>query len=149
MTTAIGTEQNPFDVIINTLDLENSVKEAYMQSISRITDSTYKSKLSEFLDEHEKHISELSNLLKIHKKESLIKTSKLNPAIAKIKIMFANLIGDKLILSSISNYEADLHKIYERINARHDIWSEFKEIFKQALKDENKHKVWLDDEVKY
>ena len=45
-----------------------------------------------------------------------------------------------------SNNESNL--AYERINARHDRWDDSKEILKQALKDEKKHKKWLDETIK-
>lgn len=149
MITEIGTEKNPLDVIVKTLSLEYKIKEAYKQAIDRVGNIDYKARLKEFLEEHEAHVEGLSNLLKKHNKGSLTKPSKIDPAIAKIKIMFADLMGDQAILSSIVDYELDSNKVYERIVARHDMWSDVKEILKQNLQEEKKHKTWLEDEIKY
>ena len=146
MNVTTGKQENFSDAMKDLIDLEQDTKAFYEQAISKIENYDYKTKLNEFKEDHAKHIQQLSELLN-KKEQTSIMGSVIRPLIDTIKLEFASLIGDRAKLSSILNNEIDINKAYERLNARHDRWEDAKELLKEALQDEKKHKDWLEKTI--
>lgn len=147
MTTFTGNQIDFLDALKDLVELEYDTKEAYEEAIKKISNENYKVKLSEFYKDHERHIIELSKILQNHNEQAPTKPSAVKSFITKGKVVVAEIIGDKTILYAMASNEIDTNLAYERINARHDVWDDAKEIVRLALKDEKKHKKWLDDET--
>ncbi len=148
MTTTTGKQDNFVDAIKNLIELEYDTQALYKKAINTIENHNYKIKLNEFDQDHAHHIEKLSELLTNRKEQIPIMGGVIRPLINTIKVEFANLIGDRAKLSSILNNEIDVNKVYERMNARHDQLDEAKELLKQALQDEKKHRAWLEETIK-
>lgn len=148
MTTNAGKQDNFVDAIKNLIELEHDIKELYDQAINKSVSDNYKIKLNEFSQDHAHHIEKISELLTNRKEQIPIMSGFVRPLINTIKVEFANLVEDQAELSNIINNEKDIHKVYERINARHDRWDEAKELLKQALQDQKKHMAWLEETIK-
>lgn len=146
-TVAIGKQDDFKDAMQGLLELENNTKSLYELAIDKITNEEYKNKLSEFKEEHVYHIQKLHEFLN-NKEQISIMVGIIKPLMNTIKLEFANLIGDKAKLASVLDNEMETHKVYERLNARHDKWLDTKEFLKQALKDEKKHRSWLEETIK-
>jgi rubrerythrin len=148
MTTNAGKQDNFVDAIKNLIELEHDIKELYDQAINKSVSDNYKIKLNEFSQDHAHHIEKISELLTNRKEQIPIMSGFVRPLINTIKVEFANLVGDQAELSNIISNEKDIHKVYERMNARHDRWDEAKELLKQALQDQKKHMAWLEETIK-
>lgn len=147
MTTNAGKQDNFVDAIKNLIELEHDIKELYDQAINKSVSDNYKIKLNEFSQDHAHHIEQISELLTNRKEQIPIVSGFVRPLINTIKVEFANLVGDQAELSNIISNEKDIHKVYERMNARHDRWDEAKELLKQALQDQKKHMAWLEETI--
>lgn len=149
MATLVGTQKTFIDALKELLEFEYDMKEAYKISIDKLHKENYeyKNKLSEFLEDHENHIIQLSNVLKKYNEKIPEKPDVIKNFLSKGKIYLANLIGDETILSAMAGNEADANLAYERMNARHDTFEDAKHFLKTALADEKKHKAWLDNIV--
>ena len=148
MTTNAGKQDNFVDAIKNLIELEHDIKELYDQAINKSVSDNYKIKLNEFSKDHAHHIEKISELLTNRKEQIPIMSGFVRPLINTIKVEFANLVEDQAELSNIISNEKDIHKVYERMNARHDRWDEAKELLKQALQDQKKHMAWLEETIK-
>jgi bacterioferritin (cytochrome b1) len=151
MATLVGTQKNFLDALKELLEFEYDVAEAYETATAKINaeNHAYRKKLLEFHQEHNYHITELSNILKSFNEKPLHKPDIVKKFLSNGKIYLANLIGDKKILAAMANNEIDTNLAYERMNARHDISEQFKKFFKQALADEKKHKTWFENSIKH
>ena len=148
MNISTGTQNDFLDVIKDLVEFEYNIREGYEEAAKKIGNENYRIKIEEFCQDHEHHIMELSKLLQSHNESQPTKPGMIQSLIIKSKVILAEAIGDQAILSAINSNENDTNLAYERINARHDRWDDSKEILKQALKDEKKHKKWLDETIK-
>lgn len=144
MVTLVGTQKHFTDAVKELLELDYDAKEAYEAAINRLDNHEYKSQMEKFKNDHERHIKELTELLKAHNEEYPTGPSS-KQWLAKGKVVLANLIGDKTILSAMRTNEIDTNYAYERLYEYDDIWIDAKPIIKKGLSDERRHKAWLDD----
>ncbi|MBS0184905.1 MAG: DUF2383 domain-containing protein [Proteobacteria bacterium] len=63
MATLVGTQTKFSDALKSLLELDYDAIEAYKAAIERLENQTYKDKLTEFQEDHERHVEELSALL--------------------------------------------------------------------------------------
>jgi rubrerythrin len=145
MVTFVGTQVSFADSIRELIELDNAAVEAYEAAIDRLENITYKRKLEEFRDDHNRHIRELSDLLKKHS-ESLPSMGSVKELLTKGKVIIANLVGDKAVLMAMASNEVDTNTAYERMNSREDKWVDAIDILKKGLADEKRHAAWLNNE---
>ena len=143
MVTLVGTQDSFARVIKELIELDYDAVEAYEAAINRLNSEDYKKQLSIFMEDHKRHIKELSELLTKHKEEPPQGPSNLKQWLAKGKVVIANIIGDATILAAMISNEEDTNTAYERVNAREDKWEDAQEIIKRGLEDERRHKEWL------
>ncbi len=144
MTTLVGTQTEFSDALKNLLELDFDAVEAYDAAINRLGNQTYIQKLSEFRDDHKRHIKELSDLLRSHNEE-VPEGPSMKQWLTKGKVVLANLVGDDTILGAMKTNEDDTNTAYERMAEREDQWEDAKDIILRGLQDEKKHKRWLED----
>lgn len=140
MVTLVGTQDSFAGVIKELIELDYDAVEAYEAAINRLNSEAYKKQLSIFMEDHKRHIKELSELLTQHKEEAPQGPSTLKQWLAKGKVVIANIIGDAAILTAMISNEEDTNTAYERVNAREDKWEDSQEIIKRGLEDERRHK---------
>lgn len=147
MATLVGLQGNYAEALKELLELDYDAAEAYRAAIARVDDASYKMKLEEFLKDHERHIEELTKLLKNHNEEVPDGPS-LKQYLTKGKIYLADTIGDdKTILNAMITNEDDTNSAYERMSAREDHWEDAKDIIKRGFEDEKRHKEWLKNTI--
>lgn len=142
MVTFVGTQTSFADAVRELIELDNAAVEAYEAAIDRLENTTYKQKLGEFRDDHKRHISELSDLLRNHN-EALPSMGSVKEWLTKGKVVVANLVGDQAILTAMASNEIDTNTAYERMNERQDMWTDASDIIKRGLEDEKRHYAWL------
>lgn len=142
MTTFVGTQNQFIDAMKSLIELDYDAVEAYEAAINRLENSVYRDKLREFKEDHERHIRDLSALLRKHKE-----TPPTGPSIKRVltkgKVVIANIAGDKAILKAMLDNEEDTNKAYQAMVDREDQWEDSKAVLIQGLQDEKKHKAWM------
>jgi rubrerythrin len=139
----VGMQGKFEDALKDLVELEFDTIEAYETTLNRIEDKNYRGKLEEFKADHQRHTKEISDLLKKHNFDAPTGPSIGKQWLAKGKIVLANLIGDKTILSAMASNEEDTNTAYERINKRSDQWEDASEMLKKFFEDEKRHKLWF------
>lgn len=147
MTTFVGKQQDFGKAAVSLLELEYDAIEAYLKAIEELESIDYKDKLREFASDHDRHIRQLSMLLRMHRVD-FSPGPDLKQWLTKGKVMLGNLMGDKSILSAMHANEIDTNTAYDHMLEREDIWDDAQEILENAREDERKHKAWLEQEIK-
>jgi len=147
MVTMVGKQRSFDEAMVSLLELEYDALEAYETALERIS-APYKDELTEFTNDHRRHISELTRLLTEHQHPDIpTGPSGGKHLLTKGKVILGSLVGDKAILMAMHSNEGDTNTAYERMISRTDKWSEADVIINQALKDERKHKAWLEQTI--
>lgn len=143
MTTLVGKQSDFGDALNELLELDYDAVEAYQAAIDRLETPGHISKLTEFMGDHKRHITELTELLKKeNKKPSTGPSGK--QWLTKGKVVLANLVGEKTILSAMHSNEEDTNTAYNTMNDRTDKWPDSVSIISKGLEDERRHKAWLE-----
>ena len=135
MTTA--TDSKKLVIHLNDLiELDYDAIAAYQAAIDRLENSSYKGKLAEFRGDHQRHITELGELVR---KEG---GTPQEDGDAK-KVVLANLAGDEAILKAMKTNEEQTNSKYE--NAVEAGYPEpVHSVLQRALSDEQRHKAWIE-----
>jgi rubrerythrin len=147
MVTMVGLEKNFTDAVKDLIELEYDAVEAYKAAIERLESKQYKDKMTEFLKDHERHIREFSSILKKHNEEAPQGPDMTKHWLAEGKVVLAGLIGDNAILTAMKTNEDDTNTAYERLNNFNDIWEDSEGFLKEALKDERRHRAWIESVI--
>lgn len=145
MVTLVGTQENFADALKELIELEYAAADAYEAAVERLENSTYKAKLNEFRMDHERHINEISELLKNNNHEIPQKGMVGKQLITTGKVILANMVGDNTILQAMKSNEIDTNTAYERMDDHQSKWPEAEEFIKNGLQDERRHKAWLEN----
>lgn len=147
MVTLVGTQNDFSNSLKELIELDFDAVEAYQAAINRLESETFKMKFKEFLSDHERHIRELSELLRSYSEDAPEGPSIAKQWLTKGKVVLANIVGDKAILQAMSSNEIDTNVAYERMNQREDKWPESIEILQRGLEDEKRHKNWIEEQL--
>lgn len=139
MTTFVGMQGSYAEALKELLELDFDAAEAYKTAIAKIDDENYKSKLEEFLKDHERHINELTKILNNHNEEAPTGPS-IKQYLTKGKVFVADIIkGDLAILAAMLDNEKDTRDAYKTVAARDDHWEDAKDFIKSGVEDEERH----------
>ena len=147
MATLVGTQTDFSRAVKELVELDFDAVEAYEAAINRIENSAYKSKLEEFKKDRQRHVQELSGLLREHEEDPPTGPSMGKQWLTKGKIILANLISDKTILAAMKTNEDDANTAYERMVAHEDKWEDAAMILQRGLQDERRHREWLEKTI--
>lgn len=147
MVTLVGMQDDFGEAICDLLELEYDAVEAYDAAINRLDHPEYKAQLSSFKEDHRRHISELSELIKKHNIDPPSGPSSGKQWLTKGKVVLGNLAGDLTILRAMRSNEIDTNVAYERIRAHDQLWPESRTLIEKNYQDEQKHKKWLDQVI--
>ncbi|WP_058533894.1 DUF2383 domain-containing protein [Legionella saoudiensis] len=143
MTTLVGTQKEFHDALYELCELDYDAIEAYKAAINRLENNAYKNVLTEFLYDHERHVQELTNILR-SRQHPFPDGPGMKEYLAQGKVVLANLMGDRAILKAMVSNEVDTNTAYERVNNYSDIWPDALAILQRGLEDERRHKQWLE-----
>jgi len=144
MVTFVGTQESFADALKELVELEYAALEAYETAIDRLDNPTYQAKLKEFMQDHERHIKELSMLLENNKQEVPKKSALGKKLLTTGKVLLANMVGDNTILQAMKSNEIDTNTAYENMDKRKDKWPDANDIIKRGFQDERRHQAWLE-----
>ena len=66
MTTTVGTENTLESLLEDLIQLDYDATDAYQAAIDRLENSSYRTRLAEFMRDHLRHITELGEILSEH-----------------------------------------------------------------------------------
>ncbi len=144
MVTLVGMQDDFGSALKSLVELEYDAVEAYDAALNRLDNKEYKMSVASFMEDHMRHIKEVSELLKKHNEASPSGPSLAKQWITKGKVVLGNLVGDTAILMALRSNEIDTNTAYERLKIHEHIWSDAKEIVTRGLLDEHRHKKWLE-----
>lgn len=141
MATAMDSEQIVSD-LSDLIKLEYDAIAAYQSAIERLDTAEYKTKLSEFLGDHKRHVKELS--------QAVGNAGGTPPSeggamqiLTKGKVLIAGLVGDQSILKAMKANEAVTNTKYEEA-VKTGYPEPIETVLRQGLSDERRHKDWID-----
>ena len=143
MTTLVWTQEHFHDALYELCELDYDAIEAYEAAINRLDNADYRTKLTEFKNDHQRHVQELTSLLKSHQAKVPDGPSD-KQLLAQGKVVLANMFGDEAILKAMLSNEVDTNTAYERVNSHKNKWPDSAEILSRGWNDEKRHKQWLD-----
>ncbi|MDF3034133.1 MAG: hypothetical protein K0R76_1087 [Alphaproteobacteria bacterium] len=144
MVTFVGNQEDFAEALKELLELEYGAADAYGAAVERLENPEYRQKLEEFKGDHERHIQEISALLAKNHHDIPEKGTIGKQLLTTGKVVVANMIGDNTILQAMKSNEIDTNTAYERMQAHQNKWPEAEDMISRGLKDEKKHKEWLE-----
>ena len=142
MTTLAGTQDTLEDLVTSLLNLEKDAIEAYDAVIERLEDNTLSAQVSEFRQDHHRHVSELSEFATSHGFEIPEGTPK--SMLTSGKVVLADLFGDETILKAMRTNEEDTVQAYENALNQSVCREELRNICTRAHEDEVRHREWME-----
>lgn len=143
MATMVGREKDQAKLLNDLAELDYDAIEAYRAAIERIDDVNDKAQLRRFLEDHERHVSELTILIRGMGEEAP-RGADIKGVLTKGKVVVGGLIGDRAILLAMKSNEEDTNTAYERAAARDDLPAHVREVIERNLADERRHRAWIE-----
>ncbi len=143
MVTKVGLQSDLAEALKDLLELEYDAFDAYEVSIKRLDNQGYIEKMQEFLDDHKRHIKQITAFLRDQDIEFSPGPSATKQWITKGKVILADMVGDNTILAAMHSNEEDTNTAYERMSLREDLDPDIQYIIASGLEDERKHMAWL------
>lgn len=147
MTTFVGTQDDFSAAMQELVELEYDAIEAYQAAVNRLTNQLFKAQLASFLEDHQKHVRELTEIMLTHNVKTPTGPSLTKQWLAKGKVVLANIVGDSAILSAMISNEEDTNKAYENMLRHPKKWPDVEDILQRGLTDERRHKANLEQAV--
>ena len=146
MVTPAETQNNFLDAISALIELDYNAIKAYQTAIDRLNDEEYQEILQEFMEDHQRHIDNLSNYL-IEQRRTPPSEPDLKSIFIQGKVVIASLTTDQAILRAMRSNEEDTNKAYERIISHPGKPDELSQVLNQGLSDERRHRDWFLEEI--
>jgi uncharacterized protein (TIGR02284 family) len=143
MVTLVGTQTETLDALKDLVELDFDAIEAYKEAIERLENESYKDKFRSFQKDHERHIVEISKIIKDEGEVAPNGPSN-KQYLTKGKIIIASLVNDKAILLAMKTNEDDTNTAYERLT-KYDLSEIEMQIITRGLQDERNHRKWIED----
>jgi rubrerythrin len=147
MVTMVGTQNDFGDTLIELAELDYDAVEAYKKAIENIKNTSFREKLKSFMEDHEKHVKEINNILKSNNRDTVDKPSG-KQYLTKGKVMLADMIGDdKTILKAMLSNEEDTVTAYEKVKKHKNMWDDSIDLINKGVEDEHKHREWISNTI--
>ena len=143
MSKLVGTQTSFCDAIKGLVALEFAVVAAYEAAIEGLKSNLCKSSLTDFKQDHEKHIKSLSKAIRAHRETPPDDGSKVGPLLTKDEISVADLQDDGAILEAMQSNEEDAIAAFARMSKRTDQWVDVARTLRKGQEEERLHMAWL------
>jgi uncharacterized protein (TIGR02284 family) len=142
----VGKQADVKDLLYQLVELDYDAVAAYDAAIARLKDSEAKSELEGFKRDHERHVQEVGDQLRL-----LGNQPPSGPDVKRVltqgKVVIAGLMGDRAILMAMKTNEDDTNTAYERATSRNDVTPELRALLQRNLEDERRHRGWIERRV--
>lgn len=147
MVTTVGTSGDLKTLLEDYIALEHDAIAAYETTIERLSEPAHKAKIAEFKADHERHLTELTELAAAHGAD-VPAEGDMKEMLTTGKIKLADMVGeDGAILKAMSTNETDTVTAYDRAMENEAIPPAAKPVFARALEDERRHKAYMERAV--
>lgn len=141
MTTLVSSDEVVSD-LNNLIQLEYDAIAAYKAAIERLDTVDYKEKFTEFLGDHENHVTNLSDLVR-SEGGTPEDSGDIKKILTKGKVVLADLSGDEAILKAMNANEKQTNTKYEEA-AEENYPTNVEVVVQRGLADERRHKAWIE-----
>ena len=139
----VGHEKDTVKLLKDLIELDYDAIEAYRAAIDRLEDVSDKTQLRRFLEDHERHVSDLTFLVRGMGAEAPV-GGDIKRVLTKGKVVISGLLGDRAILLAMKSNEDDTNTAYERAAGRTDLPANAREVIERNLSDERRHRAYLE-----
>lgn len=131
------------------IKLDFDAIEAYEVAIEKLESQPYREQLTQYLEDHRRHINDLSALV-LGYGGTAATGPDLKRLLTKGKVVIADLIGDdQAILSAMHLNEEITNKAYDAaLSHIGNVKSETRVALQSNLADERRHRAWLEQQIK-
>jgi uncharacterized protein (TIGR02284 family) len=143
MATMVGLRGDLKVVLKQLVELDYDAVEAFRAAIQRLHDAESKSALTGFMQDHERHITDLGIHLRAMGEETPSGPD-MKRVLTEGKVVIAGLLGDRAVLAAMKTNEDDANTAYERACARNDLTPELQLLLRRNLNDERRHRTWIE-----
>jgi uncharacterized protein (TIGR02284 family) len=144
MVTIVGTERGFINTLGDLMALDQDAIAAYEAAISRIDDAGFKARMQEFKAEHDRHVTELRDLI-ARLGGAPAAGAGLKSMLTQGKVAMGALFGDKAILKAMKSNEDDTNTAYERALKHKEIDGAAVPVLERGLADERRHLAWIEE----
>ena len=145
MVTTVGTSSDVTSLIENFVLLERDAIAAYEVTIERLESPEFKAKVSEFLEDHQRHLDELTRAAAAHGVTAPAEGD-MKEMLTTGKVKMADMVGDDgTILQAMSTNESDTVAAYENGTQNGAAPADLQPILAAGLADEQRHKAWMEE----
>ncbi len=146
MTMTDSTQQGVAELLGAVMAVDFDAIEAYHAALERFDDTSYRTAMSMFRQDHERHVQELGLKLRdlgVDPPDG----PDVKMILTKGKVVIAGLLGDRAILLAMRSNEDDTNSAYERAAARSDLSVDLADLFARGLSDERRHRGWCEQQL--
>jgi uncharacterized protein (TIGR02284 family) len=143
MATMVGKQADVKDLLYQLVELDFDAVAAYDAAIVRLKDGEAKSELEGFKRDHERHVQEVSEQLRLLGGDPP-RGPDAKRVLTQGKVVIAGLMGDRAILMAMKTNEDDTNTAYERATSRNDVTPELRALLQRNLEDERRHRGWME-----
>lgn len=123
------------------VELDYDAVAAYKEAIDRLDNPTFKKTLGEFLQDHQRHISDLSEVIR-QEGGTPPDSGDFKKMLTKGKVQLADLAGDEAILKAMKLNEDQTNSKYESMSEE-DFPNHIHTLIAKGLEDERRHRAWI------
>lgn len=125
------------------LQLDHDAIQAYSIAIARLRNASYKQTLQEFKADHERHVEELSRLIR-HHGGNPVPIPHLPSGVFKLAVQAVGALGgDRGILLAFKSNERQVRDKYRRMAEQQHEDTEMSAVLSRAAGDESRHYSWV------
>lgn len=137
---------NVVDLLNNLIELDYDAIEAYKAAIARLEVLSDRSQLAVFMQDHQRHVVDLSALVRAQGGEPA-EHGDVKQILTKGKVVLSGLVGDKLVLEAMKSNEDDTNLAYEKALNHPNLSMEVRRVLQLNLSDERRHRAWIEQRV--
>lgn len=116
---------------------------AYQAALERLDGGLYKRTLRKFLNDHERHIEELTPL--VHQLGGRAPTGGDAKQLLMLgKVLVGQLAGDRGVLAALDGTEDDTNEKYAAACVRLGVPAHVEVVLQRGLADERRHRAWME-----
>ena len=146
MATTTGPELTLADLLNSLIELDFDAIEAYKAAIARVDDMTDRGELARFLEDHQRHVADLTPLVTRHGGTPAT-GGDLKQILTKGKVVLGGLVGDRVVMAAMKTNVDDTTAAYERAVAHPEADAETRGVLEKNLEDERRHRTWIEQRL--
>ena len=146
MATLTGTQKTLSKLISDLIELDYDAIEAYRAAIERVRGQEDRSQMTVFLEDHRRHITDLSPFLRQMGVEPP-GSADFKRVLTKGKVVVLGLMGEKSVFEAMKSNEDDTNRAYERAVAHEGLTADLASVLDRGLADERRHRAWFEARI--